>query len=369
MKNRCCKYILGGILLFTVNGSLNAQILKDTATFNLIKSGIDYIYNYEFDKATAVYEKMKSGYPDHPLPYLFRGMMTYWKHFPLIPSSPAVPSFEEDMFTCINMSETKRATSGEPEYLLSDICARGLLLLYYADNDLSMNVISIASKTFQLVMRALDYTGSYADFYFITGLYKYYREAYPEAHPVYKPFAILFPKGDRVKGLKELKQAARYGIFLKAEAYTFLTGILISFENNYHEAHGYSKALCEQYRCNNQFLSVYIKNLLLIKHYDEAEKILEQNRNPENSYFRMQKNIFKGILYEKKYNNSKLAESFYNAGIKNAATIGDFANEYLAYCYFGLSRIMKTRGETKLSKSYLKKAMDLAAFKNVNFND
>jgi hypothetical protein len=218
-------------------------------------------------------------------------------------------------------------------------------------------------------MKSFDFTDSYDDFYFFTGLYQYYREAYPEAHPVYKPFAILFPKGDKINGLKELKQAARYSIFMKGEANTFLTGIYISFENNYPTALSYSRILSDQYPRNNQFLSVYIKNLLLIKQYEEAEKILEHNENPENHYFRFQKNIFKGILNEKKYHNSKAAEAYYMASIKQAGSIGSFADDYLAFAYFGLSRIMKERGETKLSKSYYKKAMDLAAYKNVNFNN
>ncbi|MBN2274411.1 MAG: hypothetical protein JXK95_08765 [Bacteroidales bacterium] len=363
------KITISGILLsFLLKASLSSQVLNDSATYNLIKKGVEYIYNCEFDKATAVYEKLKSGYPEHPMPYLFNGMITYWRYFPLIPTSPIVSSFEQNMYKCIELCEKIPDPSYEPEYALSELGARGLLLLYYADNDLSMSVISIAAKTYQLVTRAFDLTDSYDDFYFITGLYNYYREAYPESHPVYKPFAILFPRGDKVKGLKELSQAARYAIFLKAEAYTFLSGIYISFENNYPTALAYSKNLYRQYPNNNQFLSVYIKNILLMKRYDEAEKLLGQNKNPESFYFRFQKNIFKGILYEKKYHNSYLAETFYKAGIKQAETIGDFANEYLAYAYFGLSRIMKTKNENKLSKSYYKKAMDLAAFKNVNFN-
>ncbi|MBN1416982.1 MAG: hypothetical protein JW973_17935 [Bacteroidales bacterium] len=349
--------------------SVSAQMLKDTSTFNLVKRGVDYIYNFQFDEAYNVYEQLKFTYPDHPIPYLFRGLITYWRYFPLIPSSPALPSFEKDMFICIERCEKKRLTSEEPEYIMADIAARGLLLLYYADNDLSMEVVSIAPKTYQLVRRSFDLTHTYADFYFITGLYNYYREAYPEAHPVYKPLSVLFPRGDKAKGLKELKIAANYAIFLKSEAYSFLTGIFISFENNYQTAYHYSKALFEQYPRNNQFLSVYVKNLLLIKQYDKAENILEQNRNPETLYFQVQKSIFQGILSEKKYKDPKQAEIFYKTGIKNAASIGDFANEYVAYCYFGLSRIMKARGELKLSKSYHKKAMDMAAYKNVNFND
>jgi hypothetical protein len=369
MRNRfkICK--LGLSLLVLLNVSVNAQVLSDTAMLNLIKQGVDYIYNFQFDKASAVYEKIKLRYPGHPVPYLYRAMMTYWKYFPLIPSSPALKSFSDDLLTCIDLCAQKRNAAWEAEYLLADLGARGLLLLYYADNDLSMDVIPLASKTYQPVMRSFDFTGTYADFYYFTGLYRYYREAYPEAHPVYRPIAMLFRRGDRAKGLNELKLAASYSIFMKAEASSFLTIIFISFEHNFPAACQYSKALHERYPGNNQYLAGYVTTLLLTKQYDEAEKMLKQYRITGNPYFRMQKNILEGILYEKKYRNLKYAESLYNAGIKDAVALGDFANEYQAYGYFGLSRIMKARDEVRLSKSYYKKALDLTVYKELNFND
>ena len=219
-------------------------------------------------------------------------------------------------------------------------------------------------------MRSFDYTNTYFDFYFFTGLYNYYREAYPEAYPVYKAFAILFPRGNKAKGLNELKLAAKNALFLKAEACTFLTGIYISFENNYPAALVYSKWLHEQYPQNHQFMASFIKNLLLTKRYVEAEKFIEQNNGGSvNSYFSFQKKIFKGIILEKKYNNLPQAEKLYYDAIKNADEFGNYANEYVAYAYFGLSRIMKEYGKEKLSRNYYKKAMELAAFKNVNFNE
>jgi tetratricopeptide (TPR) repeat protein len=370
MKSQFGKYyFLLFIFSLHFNLSVRSQILKDTSTFRLIRQGVDYIYNLQFDEANAIYEKIKSKYPDHPVPSLFKGMMTYWKYFPLIPTSAASSLFEKELYTCIEQCEKAKQISDEPEYLLAELGARGLLLLYYADNKLSMNVVAMASRTYNLVMHSFDYTNSYYDFYFFTGLYNYYREAYPEAYPVYKAFAILFPKGDRAKGLKELKLAAKNSLFLRAESCTFLTGIYISFENNYPSALIYSKWLHEQYPQNHQFIASFIKNLLLTKRYVEAEKCIEQNGLSVNSYFLFQKKIFRGIILEKKYNNLSQAEKQYKEAIKISDDFGNYANEYVAYAYFGLSRIMKEYGNDKLSRSYYKKAMDLAAFENVNFNE
>jgi len=349
---------------------LHAQILKDTSTFNLMCRGIDYIYNLQFNEAREVYRKIKTQYPEHPMTFIFNGMITYWENYPLIPSSATRESYENDMHYAIDLCEKNRHVSHEAEYLLANIGARGMLLLFYADNDLSMDVISLASTTYQYVKQSFHFTNTFSDFYFVTGLYNYYREAYPEAHPVYKPLAILFPKGDKVKGLKELQIAAKSSIVLKAESYSFLSGIYISFENNFNQAYQYSKALHELYPQNTQYLAVYIKNLLLVKRYGEAESLIRTNGNKTaNAYFHAQLSVFNGIVYEKKYNDLTQAQSFYVKGLKGLGPFGEFGDEFKAYAYYGLSRIYDSKGDKHYRKLYRKQAMDLASFKKVNFDE
>jgi hypothetical protein len=358
-----------GMLLLLAT-TLKAQVLRDTSTFNSICRGVDHIYNLQFNQANSIYRKIKALYPEHPITYIFRGLITYWENYPLIPSSPSRESFEKDMKHAIELCEKKPRIHDEAEYLLCNIGARGLLLLFYADNDLSMEVLSLASGTYQYVKESFNYTSIFPDFYFITGLYNYYREAYPDAHPVYKPLAILFPKGDKIKGLKELQLASKNAIVLKAESYAFLAGIYISFENNFRQAYVYSKALHELYPRNTQYMAVYIKNLLLVKQYTDAENMITSSRSMyPNSYFQAQLSIFQGILYEKKYHDLNKAQAFYQKGIKDITPFGAFGNEYAAYAYFGLSRISETQGDKHGKKAYFKEAMDLASYKNVNFNE
>lgn len=332
--------------------------------------GVDYIYNLEFARAREILKHIKSIYPEHPLTYVFKGLLTYWENYPLISSSPARESYESDMFHAIELCEKKTHPDDQAEYLLSNVGARGMLLLFYADNDMSMDVISNASSTYQYVKQTFSYTSIYADFYFFTGLYNYYREAYPESHPVYKPLAFLFPRGDRAKGLKELQIASKKSIVLKAEAYSFLSGIYISFENNFQQAFFYSKALHELYPRNMQYLAVYIKNLLLVKRYGEAESLIKANRSKiSNAYFQAQLSIFNGILYEKKYKDLKQAQLHYTKGIKEITPFGEFGNEFAAYAYFGLSRISEAKNDKHYKKLYRKQAMDMASFKKVNFDE
>lgn len=355
------------IWLLVLNGlNSKAQVLQDTATFRMLCRGVDLIYNMQFDEAKAIFKKVTAKYPDNPVISVYKGLITYWEHFPITPYSPEKEIFEAEMLKAIELIEQKPDHKSNPEYLLATIGARGLLLLYYADNDLTRDVIGMASGTYQYVKEAFKHTDTYADFYFITGLYNYYREAYPEAHPVYKPLAVLFPKGDKARGLKELQIASKQAIVLKAEAFSFLSGIYISFENNFQQAYRFSKALHELYPDNYFYLALYIKNLLLVHRYSEAESLIKAGyEKSKNRYFQAQISILNGIVQEKYHGNLQQAEKLYEKGIREIEPYGTFGNEYAAYGYFGLSRIA---GDKHQKRTYRKKAMDLSDFENVNFD-
>lgn len=330
---------------------------------------MDNIYDFRFSDAEEELRYINQSYPENPVGFLLKGMITYWENYPLLPSSPEHVSYEACMRGCIELCEKKHDPAENAEFLLTNLCARGMLLLYYADNDLSMEVIPLATSTYQYIRHSFDYTSVFNDFYFFTGLYDYYREAYPEAYPIYKALAFLFPKGDRNKGFKDLQIAAKSSIVLKAESASFLYSICLSYEDDFQQASYYTKYLHEQYPANIQYLAACIKNLLLVKQYDEAERlILDSDTISINPYFISQLDVFKGILQEKKYHRTELAGQFYEKGAESLSHFGAYGNEFAAYAYFGLSRISEINGDNKNKRIFRKKALDLAEFKKINFD-
>jgi hypothetical protein len=356
------------IVCFSFTVTTEAQILKDTASLNLLKSGVDDIYNFRFESAREVIQKLDNLFPEHPVVNLLNGMITYWENYPLIPTLPATNSYELYMRNCIRLCEENHHSDDYAEYLLANLGARGMLLLYYADNNFSDNVFPLAKTTYRYIRQCFDYTSFYPDFYFFTGLYNYYREKYPDVHPIYKIFALFFPKGDKDKGLSELEKASKNSIMLKAESFFFLSNIYLSFENNYQKASSFSKSLYENYPGNLEYLAIYIKNMLLEKKYDEAENLIRLSNNRDNSFFKAQLNVFNGIIQEKKYHNNTLAQKDYKESLNDIAVFGYFGNEYSAYAYFGLSRISDSNGDKQNKKMYHKKALELSDNHNINFD-
>lgn len=348
------------------------QILSDTAAIRLITDGMHKIYNIEFDKASSAYEALSQRYPDHPVLYLFNGMKIYWENFPMLPSSAARVTFENEMRKCIEISDVDRCPSPkyEAEYLLSNICARGLLLLFFSDNDLSSDVIPLVTSSYRILMRTFNYTSYLPDFYYFTGIYNYYRDAYPRVYPIYKTVAFMFPQGDLDVGLRQLEICGKTSVALRAEAYAILSWIRMNFETNFTKALPYSEHLVVQYPSNPLYMVYYIKNLLLLKKYDEAEKIINSSgKVGNNQFYSAALKILSGLLQEKKYRNDNSARILYQQGIDELSAFGAFANEYTGYGYFGLSRINEREGNIHERRVNSRKAMDLVDFKKINFND
>jgi hypothetical protein len=360
-----CSWLL--FLLSSVR--VNGQLLQDSTVLKLVKVDVDLIYNSKFDNARENYGHIVEFYPNHPIVYLMRGIMTYWENYPMLHTSPLHTSFEADMHECIRLSEKNTNPDYEAEYLLADLCARGMLLMFYADNDLIMEVTPLTISTYKYLRRAFDFTSACSDLYYFTGVYKYYREAYPKIYPVYKSLAFLFPHGDIETGLKELQNASLNSIVMGAESFYLLTWIYLGYENLPMESMFASKTLHEKYPGNLLYFDTYLRNLMIVKKYDEAEKLISASTGEEvNTFFQAQLIILRGILQEKKYHNYKLAQQYYNEGISEISLFGSYGNEYAAYAYFGLSRISEDDGDKHTRKTFRKEALKLADFKKINFD-
>jgi hypothetical protein len=361
----------GIILLFSINvDKSDAQILSDTSSFKVIELCIADIYNFRFSHASDRCADLNRQYPGHPAVRLIHGMIVYWEFYPLLPESPNEKTFLDDMNAAIRQSEKKEHSGYETEYLLINLCSRGMLLQYYADIDKDSEIFPLAKSTYQHIRKAFKYSSAYYDFNFFTGLYNYYREAYPEAYPIYKAFSFFFPRGNKVEGIKEMQIASQHSLLLKAESYSFLAWISTSFEHDFISATDYSRKLYDLYPDNTLYLAEYIKNLLLTKQYNEAERLLsEKDKDNKGPFLTGVFEIFNGILQEKAYYNNNAAWKFYEKGIEEIAPYSSYGKEYTAYAYFGLSRICDANGDKKGRKTYHKKASDLAVFKNIDFGN
>ena len=359
-------------IIFSASYPARAQILKDSAAINTIIRGMQNIYNIEFEEAGKAYNSLARMYPGHPVLHLFSGMKIYWENFPMNPASNARKSFEAELRACIDQSDKNDypRPEYEAEYRLANICARGLLLLFLSENDQSGDVIPLVTSSYRPLIHTFGFTSSCPDFYYFTGVYNYYREAYPIVYPVYKAVAFMFPKGNMELGLRQLEECGKNSIALRAEAYVMLSWIRMNFESNFQQALPYSRHLSDQYPSNPLFRIYLVKNLLLLKKYNEAEDLIRAGRNASvSTFYDATIEVFKGIIQEKEYKNPDSARNHYLKGIDDLAIFGPYAYEYVGYGYLGLSRISSAEGNNRESRAYRRKGADLVDFKNITFDN
>jgi hypothetical protein len=341
MSNNIRGFIFSTVVFVFLNisGISYSQLLQDTSAVNLIRKGIDRIYSQEFNDAERILTEINTKYPEHPATYLYKAIIIYYQNYPLIPLDPSFKGFEFQLRTSIRICEAQSGWLDDPEKLLIDFCSRGLLMLCYSENGMSSEVIPMALTSYKCVRKSFQYKTTYPDFCYFTGLYNYYREAYPGRHPVYKAIALLFPHGDKENGLKDLKYAAENSIVLMAEAYSIISWIYTYYENNYSEALKYSETISEKYPSNLLFRGEYLKNLLLLKNYDDAEKIIQSSEAVQHAYFQGQMAYFKGVIQENKYHNYELAGKHYHESLLLMKQFGARGKEFSDYASNELKRI------------------------------
>ena len=355
-----------GLMFMIISGLFSQQkILPNKDLMALIRQGIDKTYNSEFDAAEKIYKEVEKRAPGHPAAPLLNGLNYYYKYYPLNPSSPGAEPFETTVKEAIKRAGAMLDKNSEDiEAQAMDMIARSLLNMYYVDNGYSFKAIPQIMPIYRTVIKGFTLKEKFNEFYFTTGLYNYYREAYPDAHPVYKPITSLFQHGNKILGIKQLIYAADSCVFLRNEALNFLKIIYLNYENNPAKALLYARRLSEKYPGNLTFLADYAETLLLDKQYDKAKIpiLLLLSRSNKDLGIIMKGLILKGIYEEKERKDLSTAEKNYLAGMKASEDLGPSVDAYRAYACLGLARIYTQTGKSDKASDYRKQGEGYAHY-------
>lgn len=362
------KRIIAGLAFLGVAAGLAAQprIFTNKAILSEIKTGIDKTYNAEFPEAERIFRDVEQRTKGSPAGPLLFGLLYYYEYAPLTPESPGAKPFVDNLNEAISLSsKILDENKNDVEILAMDMIARSLLNMYYVDNGNSMKAIPEIMPIYRAVMKGFTLKDQFNEFYFTTGLYNYYREAYPEAHPVYKPIASFLKAGNKAEGLRQLHYAADSCIFLRNEALIFLKIIYLNYENNPAQAFQCMQRLNQRYPNNLLFVAGCAETLIMNRQFEQARPYLITlfSKGKKDRFAMMKAFILKGIFEEKANRNYNTAEKDYLTGLKAASEYGSTVDAYKVYAYYGLSRIYRIQGKIKESQEYRKKGESLARYK------
>jgi hypothetical protein len=358
MKSVLLCFLLGGTVLSAQPSYLERQDLRE-----LSEQCLCCAYGFSFQEARRYQEQLARMTPDHAVPPFLDALILYWENFPLTPEKDAAVRFVELMDLSVERAATLLdAEETYTEGVFFDLFARAFKAMFWADNGRPGKVVPDLRTMYKRTMEGFDLTSEFAGFYFSTGLYNYYVEAYPEAHPVYKPLLSFMTGGNKKEGLVQLNQAIQHSVFLRVDALVFMSLIQLQYENDLNTAMLYAEKLYREFPGNIFFQGHFISILLYLGRFDLVNQILEGMQDQQDPYSEMIRNLSAAFQAEQVSGNDRFAGDQYLETIEIAESIGPFADKFHAMGLMGLSRLYAQKGLQSEANRYARKASRLTSY-------
>lgn len=361
--------IITAVILINFFGEIAAAQSSD----EIIKKGIDYIYHIKFDSAEAVFTELIKSEPSNPAGYFFMAMVDWWR----INLNKENDSLDERFFI-----KTERVIEVADEKLdkneYDDVAmfykggALGYRGLVRSLRESWLKAAEDGKEALNLLQKAYDINKNNKDVIFGIGMYNYFAEYVPDAYPVVKPLMIIFPKGDKIKGMNQIKETSVDSKYTKTEALYVLTYLNLVYEKNYPEAEKYAIILNKEYPENPIFEKYLYNSYIGQGKWDPAiegwkkiiEKIDSNTAGYDNLYLKREANYYTAVCLSRL---NKLSEAeVYLKNAENITKIIDSENEtaFTAFIYLLSGMYNDLKGNKATADVYYDKVLSMKNFQN-----
>lgn len=246
--------LLLSLLAAAPAAAARTSILQDPLFRDEARQGLNHMYDMELGVADEVFGRITARYPDHPVgPYL--AALLPWWGIQLEPDDPSQdPLVLDAMERVIDLCDRRLAADPEDlDALFFKSGAHALRGRVHSDRGRYLRAARDGRLALHALHEVVRRDPGNDDLYFGLGLFHYLVEVVPKEYKVLRPFARLFPKGDRQQGIGELERAMNGGQFVSAEAAYSLLQIHYLFEKDYTASLRYALWLRARYPDNSIF--------------------------------------------------------------------------------------------------------------------
>lgn len=374
--------ILSGLILFSVSlcaQRQNGQSDGDSARYSLLinpfiqiesTAAINSMYNFEFEKAHNHFNYLQREYPWHPLPYLLKGLNYWWRIVPDYNNETWDEEFIAYMDTTKILAENVRDNYNEIEgafFLAAAYAFEGRL---YSERREYRKAALAGSRSLKYLGECRGHEEYSPELLFGDALFNYYAEWIREEYPLLRPIMMFFPKGDKGKGIRQLKEVARNAFYSRTEAQYYLMRILATEENDIMGALQVSEYLNQQFPDNAYFHRYYARLLYQSGRYAQAEKVsqaillrLDSGQTGYEANSGRYACFFLGHVNEMR-RNYVVAKDYYKRGVKYAEEAQATEMGYYFYSLYHLGKIAEAEGNEELAEDYYKQVKKAAKRKH-----
>jgi tetratricopeptide (TPR) repeat protein len=258
LTNAIAKLIIIGCFIVCSLTSSNAQWVGDTESEAHAHKGIDYVYNLSFDSARTEFQQIVKKNPQHPAGYFFLAMVDWWKIVTDLDNTSYDDHFLSQLDRVIDLCDQRL---DKDEHDAAALFFKGGALGFrgrlHGNRGDWVKAANDGRTALPIVQDAYKLAPQNSDILLGIGIYNYFAEVVPEQYPFVKPFMIFFPKGNRQKGIAQLRLASEKAVYANIEASYFLMQLLQNFEKRSDEALTLATKLHAKYP-NNVIFHKYV---------------------------------------------------------------------------------------------------------------
>ncbi|MCS7014283.1 MAG: tetratricopeptide repeat protein [Chloroherpetonaceae bacterium] len=375
LTKRC---ILLWLLCWLILPQANAQIERRTIAPDPIKQyseqvlqGIDLIYNLEFEKAERIFSEIRNKDPKSPIGHFFLGMTLWWKMMLDIDNTQYDDEFCSYMEKTIEVCEERLERNSEDiEALFFKCGSLGFRGRLRANRESWLKAASDGKDALPIVNKLQKLDKDNYDILFGLGLYNYYAEVIPEKIPAVRPLALLFPKGDKLKGIRQLELASEKSRYARSESLYFLLQIYYVYEKDYLKAIEYARRLYQKYPRNVVFHTFLGRALASGGYWHEAEAVYSDvlqkcqsgvehynERAAREAHFHLGVAMMNSRRIAQAYTHFKQAEAL-------SKKIDREPSPYQALTMLRLGMIYDLRGDHATAVTHYKKVLEMKDYQN-----
>ena len=320
---------------------------------NMAIQGLDKSYDFKWDEAEQIFEKIVTKFPQDPRGYHYLASIYLWYYL----SSKEKDDYSNFFkYSDLAIEKGNDLVENEPEnkdllYIIGDDYT--FRAIVYSKAEHYLDAAWATKKSESYLKKVIELDSTFYDAYLGLGLYNFAIGQIPSAFKWALSLAGI--DGEKSVGIKYIRKCAKNGYLSKIDAQYYLSQILAEVLFDYNAAAIYLKDLIQKYPDNLIFNYSYASLEIKMHNLGQAQNILEKIVAVDSSKFIQLvslSNFLMGDIYYKK-NDFKSAINYY---LNFLATTPD--NDYTGIAAYRLGVSSEISGDTISAKKYFEQSQN-----------
>lgn len=330
---------------------------------------VNAMYNFKFDVAEPEFQWMRYKYPSHPLPVFLMGLKEWWKIQPNIENKEFDDRFLAYMDTSIALAdEIKRKDKQNVEAAFFLAASYGFKGRLHAERAHWSKAAFAGKNALANLELTKDNDTLSPEFLFGVALFNYYSVWIPANYKFLRPIMALFPKGDKDKGMSQLKEVAFNAFYTRTEAQLYLARIFANEEDQPAKALPMTEYLASTFPDNPYFQRLYARMCYTQGRTAEVEKIsldiLDKINKQMPGYEATSgryASFYLGYIYRHSYKkDAEKARKYFDLCLQFCNQNKAYETGYYYYTLLNMMQLADAEKNNLLAREYAKKIMDYA---------